>query len=486
MNLSTRSVFCIVTILIANFLVGHIAARAQRPNVILFVTDDQSADIGAYGNAAIKTPNLDALAAEGLIFRNAYCTTASCSASRSVILSGLHNHDNGHYGHQHSYHHFSSFDRVESLPVRMTRAGYETIRIGKYHVAPESVYQFDTLLKGNARNPVQMSDVVNEHLGKRNSESPFFLYYCTSDPHRSGGVRGDLPHAPNPFGNKPDGYAGVESVYYNPDEVNVPNFLPDTPVCRAEIAMYYESVSRIDTGLGQLVKNLKSLGVYDNTVIIFTSDHGMAFPGAKTTLYEPGMNVPMIVKAPGLVGSGDPKSPRENAAMISHVDLAPTILDFAQSLGRGNGNLPGAFHGRSWAKLLDAEKPADRDVVFGSHTFHEIQMYYPMRVVHGRQYKLIWNIAHPLPYPFASDLWAAPTWKDRYEKGPETLYGKRTVDQYINRPQFELFDLINDPDETTNLAEVAEHQELLTAMKDQLKQFQKATKDPWISKWRYE
>ncbi len=467
-------------------LFANASLAADRPNIILFVTDDQSADIGAYGNDAIRTPNLDALAAEGVIFRSAFCTTASCSASRSVILSGLHNHDNGQYGHQHAYHHFSSFGRVKSLPVRMTEAGYDTIRIGKYHVAPESVYQFDTILSGNARNPVQMSDVVKAHLEKRDSKEPFFLYYCTSDPHRSGGVRADLPHAPNPFGNTAEGYAGVESVYYNPDEVNVPSFLPDTPVCRAEIAMYYESVSRIDSGLGKLVENLKTLGQYENTVIIFTSDHGMAFPGGKTTLYEPGMNVPMIVKAPGLKGSGNPKKPRENPAMLSHVDLAPTILDFADSLSKAAGNPPKDFHGRSWARILDKGRPANRDVVYGSHTFHEIQMYYPMRVVHRRQYKLIWNIAHQLPYPFASDLWRAPTWQDRYEKGPETLYGKRTVDRYIHRPKFELYDLESDPDETKNLASLPEHQQLLQKMKDEMKRFQKTTKDPWIMKWDYE
>ncbi|UCF15738.1 MAG: sulfatase-like hydrolase/transferase [Phycisphaerales bacterium] len=101
---------------------------------MLIVSDDHGREtLGCYGNSVIKTPNLDALAAEGVRFTNAFCTTASCGASRSVILSGLYNHANGQYGHQHSYHHFISFPNVKSLPVLLTEAGYRTGRIGKYY-----------------------------------------------------------------------------------------------------------------------------------------------------------------------------------------------------------------------------------------------------------------------------------------------------------------------------------------------------------------
>ncbi|MEZ6138025.1 MAG: sulfatase [Pirellulaceae bacterium] len=457
----------------------------DRVNIILFVTDDQSPDFGAYGNATIRTPHMDALAKEGVLFRNAFCTTASCSASRSVILSGLHNHFNGHYGHEHAYHHFSSFDRVVSLPVRLTAAGYETIRIGKYHVAPEPVYHFDLELKGNARNPVQMADNVKEYLASRDKAQPFFLYFCTADPHRGGGQRSDLANSPNAFGNIPEGYEGVESTYYNPDDVQVPNFLPDTPTARSELAMYSESVSRIDQGLGRLVQHLRDADLYESTVLIFTSDHGMAFPGAKTTLYEPGMRVPMIVRDPRIAKEHPEAVGSVNPAMLSHVDLTPTILDMAGVLGTTD-NAAQDFHGRSWARIIGAANPSGWDEVFASHTFHEIQMYYPMKVIRGRRYKLIWNVAYQLPYPFASDLWAAPTWKERYALGPETMYGKRTVGQYIQRAKFELFDLQEDPDETKNLAELPEHAELLENLKAKLKTYQSKTKDPWIMKWDYE
>ena len=113
-------------------------------------------------------------------------------------------------------------------------------------------------------------------------------------------------------------------------------------------------------------------------------------------------------------------------------------------------------------------------------------MYYPMRVIRTRKYKLIWNLAHGLPYPFASDLWAAPTWQDVYRQGMDAYYGKRTVHDYIHRPKFELYDLEADPDESVNLADSAKHAAVLQELQARLKAFQKATQDPWVLKWNYE
>jgi N-sulfoglucosamine sulfohydrolase len=455
-------------------------AAGGRPNIVLFVTDDQSPDAGCYGNHVVKTPNLDRLAADGTCFDQAFCTTASCSASRSVILTGWYNHANAQYGHEHSYHHFRTYDRVRSLPVLLNEAGYRTARIGKYHVGPEQVYKFDRALPGNARSPVEMADNCRPWIEGQAPEAagskPFFLYFCTADPHRSGGTVPDAHYNPNPFGNRPQGYPGVDEQPYDPAEVPVHSFLPDTPVCREELAQYYQSVSRIDQGLGRLIQHLKQAGVYDNTLIIYTSDHGIAFPGGKTTVYEGGLRVPFVVRSPAARQRGN-----RSQALVSLVDLTPTILDFAGCLPKDY-----SFHGRSFKQIADQEKPEGWDEVYASHTFHEITMYYPMRVVRNRRYKLIWNVAHGLPYPFASDLWAAPTWQDVYRNGPSALYGKRTVDAYLHRPRFELYDLQQDPDEIHNLADSTEHAELLAQLQDKLRKFQKRTKDPWLLKWDYE
>ena len=128
------------------------ASSQTSPNILLIVSDDHGIDdLGCWGNPVIKTPNLDRLADDGTRFTQAYCTTASCSPSRSTILTGLHNHANGMYGLQHTYHHFQSFDNIGSLPVYLSQVGYRTARVGKFHLAPESVYKFETGAFGGER-----------------------------------------------------------------------------------------------------------------------------------------------------------------------------------------------------------------------------------------------------------------------------------------------------------------------------------------------
>src|SRR5687767_2793893 len=169
-----------------SFLIALLLARAgaaDKPNVVLFVCDDLGKQLGCYGDKVARTPNIDQLAKEGVLFSRAFCTTASCSASRSVILSGLHNHANGQFGHQHSVHHFSSFPGVQSLPVLLTKGGYRTARTGKFHVAPEQVYRFETVLEGAPRNGIAMANNCRTFLEARDAR-PFFLYFCTADPHR--------------------------------------------------------------------------------------------------------------------------------------------------------------------------------------------------------------------------------------------------------------------------------------------------------------
>ncbi len=494
----------LVVILLVLFLPLASVCQAAHRNVVLIVTDDQSPDAGCYGNPVLKTPNLDALAADGTRFTHAFCTTASCSASRSVILTGLHNHANGQYGHQHAYHKFSSYTNIVSLPNYLGQAGYRTGICGKYHVAPESVYSFQEKIPGNSRSPVEMANNCEQFI-RANDDQPFFLYFCTSDPHRSGETAEELPNRPNRFGNPAPGksYPGIVEVIYDPADVIVPGFLPDTPTCRAEIAQYYQSISRIDQGLGRLVEVLQDAGKWEQTLVIYISDHGIAMPGAKTTVYEGGMRSPCVVRNPYETQRGVVSD-----AMISWVDLTPTVLDFAGVLNNKTGTvrrnivveLPqpelgtqttratprGAFHGRSFLDLLGQPHAEGWDQVFASHTFHEIQMYYPMRVVRGRQYKLIWNIAYPLPFPFASDLWAAPTWQAQYRQGLDAPYGAKTVGAYIQRPEFELYDLQTDPHEGQNLADQPQHAQLLEEMQSQLKQYQREANDPWIIKWEYE
>jgi len=485
---------------------------AAEKNIIFFITDDESPTLGCYGDPIAKTPAIDAIAEDGALFLNAFATTASCSASRSVVMSGLHNHRNGQYGHQHSFHKFSSWYNVVSLalPRVLANEGYRTAQVGKYHVAPEEVYQFETYLKGNGRNAVQMANACEEFI-KADSDKPFFIYFGTSDPHRGGGKddTSERKLKPDLFGNKPNDGAhdGVEEVFYDPAEVVIPPFLPDTPETREELAQYYQSVSRIDQGVARLREILEEADLWDKTLLVFTSDHGMAFSGGKTTVYEGGLRVPFVVRNPYEENRGV-----KLEGMISHIDITPSLLDFAGGLdkeknqpkkfvsanqywkdkpyaakeNRGPRDGLDAYHGKSWIPILGKPDAEHWETIFASHTFHEIQMYYPMRVVRDKEYKLIWNIAHGLPYPFASDLWAASSWQAQYQDSLDAPYGQKTVGEYIHRPAFELYHIASDPNEAENLSADPAHAKTLAKYQKLLKQKQKEFKDPWIMKWDYE
>lgn len=502
-----------LTLALAALSSASAACIAAERNIVVIITDDQSLTLGCYGDPVAHSPRLDELAADGLLFHNAYATTASCSASRSVVLSGLHNHKNGQYGHTHHFHKFASYPDVASLtlPTVLREIGYRTARIGKYHVAPEAAYRFETILSGPPRNPVQMAENCREFLADADDARPFLLYFATADPHRGGGVDAQSPLElkPDLFGNRPDGaaHAGVDEVQFSPEDVQVPAFLPDTAETRAELAQYYQSCARVDAGVGRLVEILRELGLYDKTLILFTSDHGMAFAGGKTTVYEPGLRVPLVVRNPYVARRGV-----ETTALVSHVDLTPTVLDFAGGLD-GEANAPRAwrspdkylppavaaseenrnggqefrcYQGRSWLKLCEQPEALHREAIFASHTFHEIQMYYPMRVLRDARYKLIWNIAHPLPYPFASDLWAAASWQAQYRQGLEAPYGSKTVGAYLHRPEFELYAIDADPNESRNLAGDPAYADVLRECQERLRAEQRRLEDPWVLKWEYQ
>ena len=440
------------TISASAILAGKFAPR-QQPNIVMVVVDDQGTnDAGCYGNPVIKTPGLDLLAENGTRFTHGFCTTASCSASRSVILSSLHNHANGQYGHMHAFHHFKTFDHVQSLPTLLNRAGYRTVRTGKYHVAPTSVYAFEEEITAAGASPMERADACASVFDQDDGR-PLFLYFCTSEPHR-------------PFVRD-----GSDPV--SPDEVIVPDYLPDLPETRRELARYYMSVQRADRGLLRLIELLQSSGKWENTVVVFISDNGVAFPGAKTTLYEPGMRLPCVIRRPDV-------APGVCDAMVTWADLSPTLLDLAGVISEAP-----TMHGRSFKNAMTQSSTEGWNEVFASHTFHEITMYYPMRVVRGRRYKLIWNIAHGLPYPFATDLWASETWQATLSRAL-THYGKRPVKDYLERPRFELYDLVNDPHEIHNLAGDPGHQSVLEDYQNRLRAYQQTTSDPWILKWEYE
>ena len=321
------------------------------------------------------------------------------------------------------------------------------------------MYHFETFLKGPGRNAVEMANNAKDFITAK-GDKPFFLYFATTDPHRGGGKDKTSTRElkPDLFGNLPrkGGHKGVEEVFFEPAKVPIPPFLPDTPETREELAQYYQSCSRIDQGLGRLVEILKEAGIYDKTLIVFTADHGMAFSGGKTTVYEGGLRVPFVVRNPY-----EAKRGIESQAMISHIDITPSLLDFVGGLDEENSP-------KKWVNPKDFWKGkahVARENRSGGHTF---------RNYHGKSWVPI------LGKPDGEH------WQAQYRKSMSAPYGTKTVGQYIQRPKFELYDIANDPNESKNLAGDPESAELLTEYQDKLKAFQKRMDDPWIMKWDYE
>lgn len=439
---------------------ASLAGANPRRSVVLLIGDDHGLEVGAYGDKVARTPHLDRLAARGTRFTSAFATVSSCSSSRSVMLTGLHTHQNGQYGLAHAVHNQHTFDWVETLPALLRKAGYRTGIVGKKHVKPEALYPFDVEVAGpqlaGNRNVAAMAAAAGEFL-RGSAGLPFFLVVGYSDPHREFQGRKGFPGVP-----------AIPAV--DPASVPVPRFLPDLPEVRADLADYYESVARLDAGVGLVLEELRESGREGDTLVVYLSDNGMPFPGAKTNLYDAGIRLPLVVASPAAVRRGV-----VSRAMVSWADLAPTLLEWAGAAGPSRY----ALSGRSWLPILEEDDPAGWDEVFASHQLHEIHMYYPMRAVRTRQHAYIRNLAPEREYPLAKDILDSPSWKAILAAGVKDL-GARSLDAALRRPGEELYDVARDPDQVRNLAADPALAPVLTDLRRRLAAFADRTNDPWL------
>jgi len=430
-------------------------------NILLMIADDLGRMTGCYGEPAIATPNIDRLAGQGTRFDMAFTSTASCSASRSVIYSGLHTHQNGQYGLHHDHHHFMTFGHVETAPALLNARGYMTGIVGKVHVGPAETYPWTVREESGTRDIAWVAARAREFLdAARSAEQPFFLTVGFVDPHR------DLTRSG--FGSI-DFDGDPDERRFSPDEVSVPPFLSDLPEVRLELAEYYRSVHRLDRGVGLLIDALEEAGHADDTLVIFLSDNGAPFLNSKTTLYDAGVHLPLIMRKPGA------RQGVANPNLVSFVDVLPTLLDWA-----GAEQAEGLRPGRSFLPILEDEKLRDDwQIVFGSHTFHEITNYWPTRFARTPRYKYHRNVAWQLDFPFSGDLYGSLSWEGMRNADP-AMIGKRTIRDYVRRPPEELYDLETDPFEVDNLATHSDHQDTLKRLRTATENWQRATNDPWL------
>ena len=418
----------------------------QRPNIVVILSDDHGIeDSGCYGNAVVQTPNIDRLATEGLRFTRAFTATAMCAPSRSMFYTGLFPHRNGAHPN-----HSSIRPGVKTLPQYMGELGYKTALAGKTHINPRASFPFEYI----------KLDEVDDYVSRVRSE-PFCLVIATHDPH-------------GPYKRAKPGEG------YDPAKVKLPPYLVDTPETRKVMADYYNSVAALDEQVGEHLAVIDKYGLRENTLFIYTSDHGTGFPFAKWTVYDAGLNVPFIVRWPGHTKAGSATD-----AMISFVDALPTFIEAAA------GAPPEDLDGRSFLAVLDGHQRDHRECIFGTHTTKGIisGSEYPCRAIRTKTHKYIRNLnpdgtfTNVVTHGHDNDeANAARYWKSWVRLGDSDTFAAERVKMYQQRPAQELYDLRTDPYELSNLAGDPAHEELIKDLSARLKEWMTQQGDPELPK----
>lgn len=432
------------------------AQQGERPNILVFVADDAGMHYSAYGDEAAQTPHIDALAAGGLRCEQAFLTTPQCSPSRTSILSGKFAHTIGTEDL-----HTGLDEHTQLLPAYLRTAGYYTGFMLKGHLGENGHRQFDwheapyregnSLAAWNERH-TEFMNIFLDSAGTR----PFFLWVGFIDPHR--------PYRDSSIGASPR---------VDPDEVSVPPYLSDDTATRRDLAAYYNEISRMDEQIGRLLEILEERGKRDNTLIIFLSDNGFPFPGGKGTLYDAGIQTPLIFNWTDRIRPGS-----KYAGLLSVIDLAPTILEVT------GVPIPDGWYGRSFRGIFNDTALPGRTHVFAERNWHNCDEH--MRSVRTPRYKLIRNAYTELPLGNPADVSMSPAWYALKEKQREDLLTPAQARLFrAPRPAVELYDLENDPHELVNLAGHPEYQELVRELSQELDRWRTTTGDhPWWQRRR--
>ncbi len=405
-----------------------------RPlNFVFLMSDDHTmADLGSSGNRVVQTPHLDKISREGMRFERCFVTSPQCSPNRSSLFTGCTPHTTGT-----SRLHVPLPDWEPTIIDHLKERNYFTGVYRKHHLGPNFEKRLD--FYGNAKTPFA------DFFAKKPKDKPFWLQLGFTDPHR--------PYRPGAF-----------SPPHDPAKVQVPAWLPDWPEVRQDLAYYYDFIARMDSEVGQLMDLLASNGHGQDTLVLFTGDNGMPFPRAKGTLYEAGINVPMLAWLPGRIAPGTVR--RE---MIAHVDFPSTWLDAAGI------PQPAKMQGRSFLPLLLGQQYQPRTEIFAERNWHD--MFDPMRCVRTNRHKLIFNANPHFPYRPPADIESGLTW--------QTMLARRRNQTPLplrhlfnpTRPVIEMYDLDADPLEMTNLADSPTHFDTRKDLEFRLSQWMNATYD---------
>lgn len=403
-----------------------------RPNILYLHSHDTGRHIQPYGHA-VATPNLQRLAEQGVLFRQAFCAAPTCSASRAALLFGQSAHSAGMLGLAHRG--FGPDDYGRHLANTLKAAGYTTALGGVQHVAP-----------------------TTEMIGYDHT----FADMGTTDADRAAAARRFLQDRPRPFFLSV-GFTFTHREFPEPGPEDDPRFcqppapLPDTPETRYDMAAFNTAARRLDECMGSVLAAIDEVGLADNTLVICTTDHGIAFPLMKCNLTDHGIGVMLMMRGPG-VGQGG----RVCDALVSQIDVYPTVCEIAGI------DPPDWLEGVNMMPLLRGEADEINEAVFADVTFHAA--YEPMRAVRTKRWKYIRRFddrGRPvLPNCDDSpskDVMIAAGWADR------------------PLPREELYDLAFDPSEANNLVDASAHSAVLAEMRNRLDAWMKRTDDPLLT-----
>lgn len=426
----------------------------DRPNVVLFIADDVSwNDYGCYGSQTARTPHIDALAAGGLKFDQAYLTASSCSPSRCSIVTGRYPHNNGGASELHRplpWH-------LTKFPALLRDAGYYTALSGKDHMPQEKPPQGETQSKvwdhkdggrsaensGGHANWVQVTR-------DRPRDKPFFFWFAAYDAHR--GWDGDRQWRDD-FGPRHD-----------PGSTHVPPFLVDDDQTREDLASYHNEVTRFDHYIGLTVAELKAQGVLENTLILVLADNGRPFPRAKTRLHDSGMKTALVAHWPqGIAASG-----ASTSSLVSAIDLAPTILESAGL------SVPETMQGVSLRPIFEKPATTVRKYAFSEHNWHDYEAY--GRSVRGEGYLFILNRRRDLAWQGPADSVRSPSHVSLLAARRGNRLTSAQQDVFLApRPVIELYQLADDPHQLNDLA--GEKEEMASRLFRLLVRWQNETGD---------
>jgi len=433
---------------------SSVTPRKTPRHLVVIVADDLSRiDLGCYGNRDVHTPHIDSIAAQGVRFERAYTPVGVCKPSRSALYTGLMPHKNGALGFQ------PISEGIPTWPELLRPELCATGMLGKLNTAPVPRFKFEHWVRPAEIADTRDPQIVRAAFGatlERFEGRRMALVVNLKDPHRP--FRG-------PFAD-PD--ATAQPVPHDATKLTLPPHLYDTRETREELALYYDAIWRLDRTVGALLAELETRGLAEDSLLIFTSDNGQAFPFAKTTLYEAGINLPFLARWPAALKAGSVRS-----EFVSLIDLLPTALEM---FGVEHA---GPLDGRSLLPLLAGDVRDWRSSIVGMHTLHRVGPATPARSLRDERWKFILNL--PVDGEFRSNVIEfSLAWKSWIALARENPQVRARMEGFVRRPSEELYDLEADPFELVNLAENPQFQVQRDELKIRLLEWMRREGDPYL------